>query len=91
MEQLAEAILTSAYVPVIIDADGLNAIAAHPYLTSYYTENIVITPHLGEMARLTGQTVAQIQENLPVLCLGVCLPLRHYLCPEGRSHCGGWA
>ena len=65
VEQLAEAILTSAYVPVIIDADGLNAIAAHPYLTSYYTENIVITPHLGEMARLTGQTVAQIQENLP--------------------------
>lgn len=64
VEYLVEDILTSAYVPVIIDADGLNAIAAHPYLTSYYTENITITPHLGEMARLTGETVAGIQENL---------------------------
>lgn len=65
VEYLAEAILTSAFVPVIVDADGLNAIASHPYLTSYYTENIVITPHLGEMARLIGRSIEDIQENLP--------------------------
>ncbi|MFR6217304.1 MAG: NAD(P)H-hydrate dehydratase [Enterocloster bolteae] len=47
VEYLVEDILTSAFVPVIIDADGLNAIAGHPYLTSYYTENIIVTPHLG--------------------------------------------
>lgn len=64
VEYLVEDILTSAFVPVIIDADGLNAIASHPYLTSYYTENIVITPHLGEMARLTGQKIEEIQEDL---------------------------
>lgn len=64
VEYLVEDILTSAFVPVIIDADGLNAIAGHPYLTTYYTENIVITPHLGEMARLTGESVGAIQENL---------------------------
>lgn len=38
VEYLVEDILTSAFVPVIIDADGLNTIASHPYLTSYYTE-----------------------------------------------------
>ena len=38
VEYLVEDILTSAYVPVILDADGLNTIASHPYLTSYYTE-----------------------------------------------------
>ena len=48
VEYLVEDILTSAFVPVIIDADGLNAIAGHPYLTSYYTENIIVTPHLGK-------------------------------------------
>lgn len=64
VEYLAEDILTSAFVPVIIDADGLNTIASHPYLTSYYTENIVITPHLGEMARLTGQKTEEIQADL---------------------------
>lgn len=65
VEYLVEDILTSAFVPVIIDADGLNTIASHPYLTSYYTENIVITPHLGEMARLTGQKIEEIQADLP--------------------------
>ena len=64
VEYLVEDILTMACTPVVVDADGLNAIAAHPYLTSYFTENIIITPHLGEMARLTGQSISQIQENL---------------------------
>ena len=64
VEYLVEDILTSAYVPVILDADWLNTIASHPYLTSYYTENIIITPHLGEMARLTGQTISQLKEDL---------------------------
>ena len=63
VEYLVEDILTSAYVPVILDADGLNTVASHPYLTSYYTENIIITPHLGEMARLTGQTISQLKED----------------------------
>jgi NAD(P)H-hydrate epimerase len=54
---------------VILDADGLNIIASHPYLTTYYTENIVITPHLGEMARLTGESVKEIQADLPKTAL----------------------
>ena len=58
---LVQSVLTSAYVPIVLDADGLNAVAAWPRLEQYYTENIVITPHLGEMARLTGKSVAQIQ------------------------------
>lgn len=65
VEYLVEDILTSAFVPVIIDADGLNAIASHPYLTTYYTENIIITPHLGEMARLVGQSIDEIRQDLP--------------------------
>ncbi len=64
VEYLVEDILTMACSPVVVDADGLNAIAAHPYLTSYFTENIIITPHLGEMARLMGESVREIQENL---------------------------
>ena len=61
---LVKSVLTSAYVPIVLDADGLNAIAAWPRLEQYYTENIVITPHLGEMARLTGKSVSQIQETI---------------------------
>ncbi len=64
VENLTEAVLEGAFVPIIIDADGLNAIANNPQLTNYFTENMIITPHLGEMARLTGSSVTNIQKNL---------------------------
>ena len=58
---LVETVLANAYVPIILDADGLNTIAAFPELTNYFTENIIVTPHLGEMARLTGSSVETIR------------------------------
>lgn len=64
VEELVRAVLVYAYVPIIIDADGLNAIASNESLTQYYTENIIITPHVGEMARLTNTGVEEIKENL---------------------------
>ncbi len=62
--RLVREFLMNAYVPIVLDADGLNVIAAHRELTQYFTENIVITPHLGEMSRLTGQTIPEIQHRL---------------------------
>lgn len=61
---LVREFLMNAYVPIVLDADGLNVIAAHSELTQYFTENIIITPHLGEMSRLTGKTIKEIQKNL---------------------------
>lgn len=64
VKELVAGVLSAACSTVVIDADGLNVIAANPELTRYYTENIVITPHLGEMARLTGKTIEEIQEDV---------------------------
>lgn len=63
-EQLVKIVLTTVKVPCIIDADGLNVIASHPSWSQYYNSKMIITPHLGEMARLTGKTVAEIQTGL---------------------------
>jgi YjeF C-terminal domain protein len=60
---ILEEVLMEAYVPLIIDADALNIISKNQYLTGYYTENIIITPHLLEMSRLTGKNVEEIKEN----------------------------
>lgn len=70
VKDLVQSVLTSAYVPIVLDADGLNAMAANPCLEQYYTENIVITPHLGEMSRLTGRTVLEIQRDVVHTALG---------------------
>ncbi len=51
-------------VPFVLDADALNAFggAAAEQLNGH-GRRIVITPHPGEMARLTGLTIAEIQAN----------------------------
>lgn len=64
VKELVKEVLVHAYVPVIIDADGLNTIASNKELTRYYTENIIITPHLLEMSRLVGKPVGQLKECL---------------------------
>jgi len=62
-KRITEEVLSSAYVPLVIDADALNLIAEFPYLTNYYTENIIITPHVGEMGRLTGKSIPEIKAD----------------------------
>lgn len=41
-------------LPVIVDADGLTILAAHPDLVTGRTAPTVLTPHAGEFARLAG-------------------------------------
>lgn len=60
VKTLVEDVLQAAFVPLIVDADGLNTIADYPYLAGFYTENIILTPHIGEMARLTGKKAADV-------------------------------
>lgn len=45
---------------LILDADALNIIAERPY---YLREGVVLTPHTGEFARLTGKEVEEIEKN----------------------------
>lgn len=61
--EILEEVLSEAFVPLIIDADALNILAENPFLTRYYTENIIITPHLGEMSRLTKLEVQRIRQD----------------------------
>jgi NAD(P)H-hydrate epimerase len=64
---LTETALTACAVPLVIDADALNVIAASPALmAALYAREAptVITPHLGEMSRLCGIAVPQISRSL---------------------------
>jgi hydroxyethylthiazole kinase-like uncharacterized protein yjeF len=49
--------------PIVLDADGLNAFEGKAGELTGNIGKIVITPHPGEMARLTGQSIAEIQAN----------------------------
>ena len=48
----------------VLDADGLNLQAAHPQWYQYLGEHVVLTPHIGEMSRLSGRTIQEIQHEI---------------------------
>lgn len=48
---------------LIIDADGLNNLAAQPEWPSLIGVPAVLTPHPGEMSRLSGLSIAEIEAN----------------------------
>jgi len=51
-------------LPIVLDADGLNAFAGHvDLLPKRKSAHLVLTPHPGEMARLLGISSAQVQES----------------------------
>ncbi|MCB2212500.1 NAD(P)H-hydrate dehydratase [bacterium] len=50
-------------LPTVIDADGLNALAERTELLGKLGENVVLTPHVGEFARLTGLSIDEIEAN----------------------------
>jgi NAD(P)H-hydrate epimerase len=53
-----------ATTPLVIDADGLNAFSADPdRLTGREGRDVIITPHPGEMARLVGMSIEEVQAS----------------------------
>jgi len=49
--------------PVVLDADGLNNLAAIGHWPGKRRCELVLTPHPGEFARLTGRSVQEIQSD----------------------------
>ena len=59
-----QALLERAGAPLVLDADALNAFAEVPdRLQGGKDFSIIITPHPGEMARLAGTSVDEVQAN----------------------------
>jgi hydroxyethylthiazole kinase-like uncharacterized protein yjeF len=54
-----------ARCPLVIDADGLNALAEAPRVKRKLGARRVLTPHPGELGRLTGKTAEQINADRP--------------------------
>lgn len=66
-KRLLELVLTHARVPVVVDADGLNIIAERKELLRNHLQPVIITPHIGEMSRLTGKSISEIKAE-PIAC-----------------------
>lgn len=62
--ELTIALLRELNVPIVLDADGLNAVAGQPDVIGAAKNSIVLTPHPGELARLMNlRSAADVQRN----------------------------
>ena len=59
-EMVRRVVARETKVPTVIDADGLNALAKDISSLRETGAEIVITPHAGELSRLTGRPIAEI-------------------------------
>jgi hydroxyethylthiazole kinase-like uncharacterized protein yjeF len=61
--ELVRALVSKCEVPLVLDADGLNAFEGRTEELSGKGRVLVITPHPGEMARLVGCSTAEVQKD----------------------------
>ena len=58
--ELVRRLVERVELPLVLDADGLNALAAATDILKKRTAPTVLTPHLGEFARLSGRSKDEI-------------------------------
>jgi NAD(P)H-hydrate epimerase len=61
--ELVRTLVDKANIPLVLDADGLNAFESHSNQLNGKGRLLVITPHPGEMARLAGCSTVEIQKD----------------------------
>ncbi|WP_299182531.1 NAD(P)H-hydrate dehydratase [uncultured Neptuniibacter sp.] len=61
-DQMLHAVL-GVDIPLVLDADALNLLAANGKLPQLQRENWIITPHPGEASRLLASSVAEINQD----------------------------
>ncbi|MBV9608432.1 MAG: NAD(P)H-hydrate dehydratase [Acidobacteria bacterium] len=59
--EFVRTVVQNAHAAVVLDADGLNAFEGCAKKLDGKTRPLVLTPHPGEMARLVGSSVADVQ------------------------------
>ncbi len=88
---VVRAVLEGAACPVVLDADGINLIAAHKDILRGRTGVTILTPHAGEFARLGEGTAQQMARDLGCIMLlkghrtVITDGVRTYINPTGNA------
>lgn len=100
--EILKQVVYNSRKPLIIDADALNLLAENRELTKELTcqgkegRDIILTPHVGELSRLTGISIAELKKALPehgrifsekINAVVVAKDARTYICAPGKKIC----
>lgn len=82
-QALARALVIEVKQPMVVDADALSALAGHLDLLPQAPAPRVLTPHPGELARMLGRTVREVESDRPETVRDVCVRYRVHLALKG--------
>lgn len=95
-----EKVIYNSEKPLLIDADGLNLLAENEVLFQVLSEQearpVILTPHVGELSRLTKLPVTELKENLwnhakklaeHLHAVVVAKDARSFVCAENKPIC----
>ncbi len=100
--EVLEQAVSSTEIPLLLDADALNLLAENQGLRKKLGEqgargrSVILTPHVGELSRLTGRTVAELKGDLSAFGRELAKELqavvaakdaRTFTCMEGMPVC----
>jgi len=95
-QELVRKLAVAVKKPLLIDGDGISAIASRPSLLGEREHPTILTPHPGEMSRMSGVPVPEVigkkvdllQEQCRALSCFIVLKTAHSLigCPDGRVY-----
>jgi hydroxyethylthiazole kinase-like uncharacterized protein yjeF len=63
VQEVIVKLIAETTLPLVIDADGITALASRLDILKQRKGSVVLTPHPGEMARLAGTTTEQVQAD----------------------------
>ena len=72
IKALVKALVTQNEKPLIMDADALNCLSQFKEILSDKKCDILLTPHPGEMARLCGISISDVEENRENIVIEFC-------------------
>ncbi|WP_125153995.1 NAD(P)H-hydrate dehydratase [Clostridium rectalis] len=61
--QLVKDTILNSNCPIILDADGINVLKNNTDLLMKKSSEIILTPHIGEMSKITGISIEYIKEH----------------------------
>jgi len=88
-QALVRALVVEVARPLVLDADGLSALAGHLDLLKRAVGPRLLTPHPGEMARMLGATVAEVQADRVEAVRAFCSRHAVHLVLKGAGSCIG--
>ena len=84
VEPVVLSMLAAAKAPVVLDADGINALCAHKDKIAAAQAEVILTPHDGELTRLLGEAPVRAGEERTAAAVRIARTLGATLVMKGH-------